>query len=176
MADTPKNPQATAYLIIDTESVPDGRLLTKVKYPHQELAPEAAVSQAQAEARALSQSGSDFLPVSFQYPVAACVLRVAADFQLQALKCLDAPLFRPRKITEDFWKGVNSYRSRAGEPVQLDHLQWARFRSAAAGAGRVPLRRQCAGALQVPLSRRRWTRRPHGLDDQSRLQSPCRRP
>jgi 3'-5' exonuclease len=114
-----KDPQATAFLIIDTESVPDGRLLAKVKYPQQELDPEAAVKQAQAEARAQSHSGSDFLPVTFHFPVAACVLRVGADFQLQALKCLDAPLYRPRKITEDFWKGVNSYRARGGDPVQL---------------------------------------------------------
>jgi predicted PolB exonuclease-like 3'-5' exonuclease len=120
MADTAKDPhQPTAYLIVDTESVPDGQLLARVKYPQQELTAETAVAQAQAEARALSHSGSDFLPVTFQYPVAACVLRVGAHFQLQAVKCLDAPLYRPRKITEDFWKGLNSYRSRPGEPVQL---------------------------------------------------------
>ena len=119
MAEVVKEPQATAYLILDTESVPDGKLLAKVKYPQQEISPEAAVNQAQAEARAMSHSGSDFLPVTFQYPVAACVLRVGADFQLQALKCLDAPHYRPRKIAEDFWKGINSYRTRPGEPVQL---------------------------------------------------------
>jgi 3'-5' exonuclease len=119
MAEMAKDPQITAYLIVDTESVPDGQLLAKVKYPQQELSPEAAVAQAQAEARALSPSGSDFLPVSYHYPVAACVLRAGVDFRLQALKCLDAPLFRPRKITEDFWKGLNSYRARSGSPVQL---------------------------------------------------------
>jgi 3'-5' exonuclease len=111
--------ETPAYLIIDTESVPDGKLLAKVKYPQQELSPEAAVALAQSEARALSPSGSDFLPVTYQYPVAACVVRVAADFQIQALKCLDAPQYRPRKIAEDFWRGVNSYRSRPGQPVQL---------------------------------------------------------
>ena len=119
MADIAKDLPPTAFLVFDTESVPDGQLLAKVKYPQQEISPEAAVTQAQAEARALSHSGSDFLPVTFQYPVAACVLRVGADFQPQALKCLDAPQYRPRKIAEDFWKGVNSYRSRPGSPAQL---------------------------------------------------------
>ena len=110
----------SAYLIIDTESVPDGRLLSRVKYAQQpELSPEDAVAKAQAEARATSATGSDFLPVTFQYPVAACVLRAGGDFQLQALTCLDAPDFRPRKIVEGFWSGVNSYRARLGDRVKL---------------------------------------------------------
>src|SRR5262245_50140947 len=80
---------ATAFLILDTESVPDGRLIGRVKYPGEDLDPEEAIARAQAEARAASRDGSDFLPVTFQYPVAACVLRVAGDFSLQALACLD---------------------------------------------------------------------------------------
>jgi predicted PolB exonuclease-like 3'-5' exonuclease len=113
-----QEPQA-AYLVIDTESVPDGDLLSKVKYADLDLQPEEAVGRAQAEARALSHTGSDFLPVTFQYPVAACVLRVGLDFSLQALTCLDAPLFRPRKIVENFWNGVNSYRTKLGERIKL---------------------------------------------------------
>lgn len=104
------NPEAAlapAYLIIDTESVPDGELLSRVKYAGENLSPEEAVSRAQAEARERSLTGSDFLPVSFQYPVAACVLRVGSDLSLQALTCLDTPQFRPRKIVEDFWSGLN---------------------------------------------------------------------
>src|SRR5687767_1783176 len=92
-----------AFLIIDTESVPDGKLLGMVKYPQENLAPEAAVIRAQNEAREASSSGSDFLPVTFHYPIAVCVLRVGADYGLQNLACLDAPLFRPRKIVEQFW-------------------------------------------------------------------------
>ena len=67
----------------------------------------------------MSSSGSDFLPVSFQYPVAACVLRANADFHLEALTCLDAPEFRPRKITEDFWHGLNNYRAKLGDRCKL---------------------------------------------------------
>jgi 3'-5' exonuclease len=113
------SPPISAYLIIDTESVPDGRLLAKVKYAQEELKPDEAVTRAQAEARALSSTGSDFLPVTYQYPVAACVLRAGPDFQLQALTCLDAPEFRTRKIVEDFWHGINNYRERLGDRVRL---------------------------------------------------------
>src|SRR5215472_14432978 len=79
---------ATAFLVLDTESVPDGELLARVKYASESLTPEEAIERAKAEARDLSRDGSDFLPVTFQVPVAVCVLRVAADFTLQALKCL----------------------------------------------------------------------------------------
>ena len=108
-----------AYLVFDTESVPDGKLLAKVKYAEDQPPPEDAVTRAQAEARERSLSGSDFLPVSFQVPVAACVLRVAGDFSLQALTCLDAPQFRPRKIVEAFWSGLASYRAKFKDRIKL---------------------------------------------------------
>jgi predicted PolB exonuclease-like 3'-5' exonuclease len=108
-----------AFLIMDTESVPDGRLLAAVKYPGDSLTPQEAVARAQEEARASSFSGSDFLPVSFQYPVAACILRVGADYSLQQVTCLDTPLFRPRKIAEAFWSGVTSYRNKYRDRIQL---------------------------------------------------------
>ena len=41
----------TAYLIFDVESIPDGILLAKTKYPGQNLSPEDAISRAQEEAR-----------------------------------------------------------------------------------------------------------------------------
>jgi predicted PolB exonuclease-like 3'-5' exonuclease len=114
-----ENGAAPAFLVIDTESVPDGRLLSLVKYAGEDLSPLEAVSRAQAEARERSASGSDFLPVTFQYPIAACVLRVGADYGLQAITCLDAPQFRPRKIVEDFWNGVVSYHTKYREKVRL---------------------------------------------------------
>src|SRR4051794_21738969 len=73
----------TGFLVFDTESVPDGQLLGRVKYPDEKLTPETAIERAQAEAREQSKDGSDFLPVTFQVPIAVCVLRVATDFTLQ---------------------------------------------------------------------------------------------
>ena len=99
----------TAYLVLDTESVPDGDLLRRVKYAGETLSPEEAIVRAQAEAREQSNSGSDFLPVTFQTPVAVCVLRVADDFTLQQITSLDAPQFRTPEIVRQFWRGVAHY-------------------------------------------------------------------
>lgn len=127
----PDAAQQTAYLVFDTESVPDGRLLADVKFPGEGLTPEQAVERAHAEAR--SATGSDFLPVSFQIPVAVAVLRVGADFALQSVACLDAPHFRPREIAQKFWLGTSLY-SRAklvtfcGRRFDLPLLELAAFR------------------------------------------------
>src|SRR5205823_4210728 len=83
-------PPVSAYLVFDTESVPDGQLLSLVKYPEQDVTPVDAIERAREEARRQSSRGSDFIPVAFQYPVATCVLRAGADFTLQAITCLDA--------------------------------------------------------------------------------------
>ena len=99
----------TAFLVLDTESVPDGELLRRVKYPEDNLTADEAIARAQAEASAASNVGSDFLPVTFQVPIAVCVLRVADDYTLQALTCLDAPQFRTEEIVRKFWLGVARY-------------------------------------------------------------------
>lgn len=126
-----KGPE-TAYIVLDTESVPDGQLLGRVKYPDDVLTPEEAIQRAQNEARELSRDGSDFLPVTFQVPVAVCVLRVAADFSLQALTCLDAPEYRPDEIVRKFWLGVARYKAKLvtfnGRGFDLPLLELAAFR------------------------------------------------
>lgn len=119
MADDKVSEANPAFLIIDTESIPDGKLLSQVKYPGDKLSPEEAIARAQAEARAASASGSDFLPVTYQYPIATCVLRVGNDYSLQNVSCLDAPHFRPRKIVEAFWSGVDHYRTRYRDRIRL---------------------------------------------------------
>ncbi len=123
---------STAFLVIDTESVPDGRLIARVKYPGEDLTPEEAISRAQEEARQQSQTGSDFLPVTFQYPVAVCVLRLAGDFTLQALTALDAPQFRSEEMVRKFWQGVTHYKAKLvtfnGRGFDLPLLELAAFR------------------------------------------------
>src|SRR5262249_164804 len=94
----------TAYLVLDTESIPDGKLLAKVKYAGEELSPDDAIARAQAEARESSRNNSDFLPVSFQVPVAICIIRVGLDYRLQNITSLDAPHFQPGEIVKKFWK------------------------------------------------------------------------
>lgn len=127
----------TAYLILDTESVPDGKLLSLVKYPEDKPSPEEAIARAQAEARERSPNNSDFLPVSFQYPVAVCVVRVASDFSLQAVAQLDAPAFRPREIVKKFWLGVACYKAKLvtynGRGFDLPLMEYAAFRYGCSG-------------------------------------------
>ena len=108
-----------AYLVLDTESIPDGRLLASVKYAKENVSPEEAVQRAQTEARANSYTGSDFLPVTFQYPVAVCILRVGADFALQKISRLDEPAFKPRQIVEQFWSGLAQTRQLYSHRVKL---------------------------------------------------------
>jgi predicted PolB exonuclease-like 3'-5' exonuclease len=105
----PVGPPPPAFLVVDTESVPDGHLIRRVKYPGEDLSPEEAIERLRGEVRAQSRDGSDFIPVTFQYPVAVCVLRVGADYGLQSVTCLDTPAFRPDVIVEAFWKGVSHY-------------------------------------------------------------------
>src|SRR5438067_1795506 len=122
----------TAFLVVDTESVPDGRLLSAVKYAGDNLSPEEAVERARHEARETNWNGSDFLPVTFQVPVAVCVLRVSADFSLQSLACLDAPHFRPREIVNKFWLGQSFYKAKLvtfnGRAFDMPLLELAAFR------------------------------------------------
>jgi predicted PolB exonuclease-like 3'-5' exonuclease len=122
----------TAFLILDTESVPDGQLIGQVKYPGDNLSPDEAIRRAQSEARTLSRDNSDFLPVTYQIPVAVCVLRVGADFALQALTCLDAPEYRPAEIVKKFWVGSARYRAKLvtfnGRSFDLPLLELAAFR------------------------------------------------
>jgi predicted PolB exonuclease-like 3'-5' exonuclease len=123
----------TAYLIFDTESVPDGRLLQRVKYAGESITPEEAIARAQQEAREKSRDNSDFLPVAFQYPIAVCVIRVAPDFSLQQLTVLDSPQFRTREIVTAFWRGVGLYHRAKlvtynGRGFDLPLLELAAFR------------------------------------------------
>ncbi len=145
----------TAFLILDTESVPDGRLIAQVKYPGEQLTPEEAIAKAQAEARQLSPTGSDFLPVTFQYPVAVCVVRVGADLRLQAVTCLDEPHFRPREIVSKFWRGLDFYRAKLvsfnGRGFDLPLLELAAFRYGCSAQGHFSSSRNRYGGNHLDL-------------------------
>lgn len=122
----------TAFLVLDTESVPDGDLIAQVKYAGDGLTGDEAIERARAEARDKAWNGSDFLPVSFQIPVAVCVIRVGPDFALQKLTCLDAPLYRPREIVKKFWLGLGAFKAKLvsfnGRGFDMPLLELAAFR------------------------------------------------
>jgi len=124
----------TAFVVMDTESIPDGRLLNLVKYPGLGLSDEEAIERARAEARASSPTGSDFIPYTFQLPVAVCAVRVDIRFALQSIRCIDAPLYRTREIATKFWNGLLNYTNGAalvtfnGRGFDLPMLELAAFR------------------------------------------------
>jgi 3'-5' exonuclease len=123
----------TAFLIVDTETIPDGELVAAVKYPGENLSAEGAIERAKKEAREKpSMRNPDFLPVTFQIPVAVSVLRVGRDFALQALTCLDAPHFRTKEIVKKFWFGLSCYEARLvtfnGRRFDMPLLELAAFR------------------------------------------------
>ena len=93
------------YLVFDIESVPDVELIKKVKYPGLQIDDQAAVVRFQEEILTNSGGLTTFIPVTFQYPVSICVLKVRKDFTIVDLVSLDEPLFRPREMVRLFWLG-----------------------------------------------------------------------
>ncbi|MEE2989055.1 MAG: 3'-5' exonuclease, partial [Planctomycetota bacterium] len=95
------------YFIFDVESVADGELVRKVRYPNEELSDSEATAKYREEL--LETRGSDFIPYTFQVPVSVVIGKVTEDFQLVDLVALDVPEYRPHVITRDFWHGWEVY-------------------------------------------------------------------
>nr|AHG52955.1 putative 3'-5' exonuclease related to the exonuclease domain of PolB [uncultured organism] len=125
------NKPAVRYLVFDIESVADGALVSRLRYPGEHLEPVAAVRRYRDEL--LAKYESDFIPYTFQVPVAIVVAKVAADLRLLDLVALDDPQFRSHIITENFWRGWEAYRhptlvSFNGRTFDLPLLELAAFR------------------------------------------------
>jgi predicted PolB exonuclease-like 3'-5' exonuclease len=124
-------PANVAYLVFDVESAADGALVAGVRYPGEGLEPEEAVRRYRDEL--LESKGTDFVPYSFQFPVAVVVAKVSDDFRLLDLVALDEPEFRPHVIADLFWRGWEAYRqptlvSFNGRAFDLPLLELAAFR------------------------------------------------
>ena len=77
------------YLVFDVESVADGPLVSKLRYPGEDVAPAEAVKRYRAEL--MERYESDFIPYTFQLPVSVAIAKVATDFSLIDLVVLDEP-------------------------------------------------------------------------------------
>ena len=119
------------FLVFDVESVADGELVAKVRFPGQGLTPEQAIAKYREEL--VAENGSDFVPYTFQVPIAVVVAKVAPDCSLLDLVTLDEPAFRPHVATRLFWRGWEVYRHPTlvtfnGRTFDLPLLELAAFR------------------------------------------------
>lgn len=122
---------AIRYLVFDTESVADAELVAKLRYAGEQLAPAEAVARYRTEL--IERYESDFVPYTFQVPIAVAVGKVSADFHLLDVVVLDEPRFRPHVMTENFWRGWELYKrptlvSFNGRGFDLPLLELAAFR------------------------------------------------
>jgi 3'-5' exonuclease len=119
------------YLVFDIESVADGDLVSKIRYPGQGLSAADAVRRYRDEL--IAKYETDFIPYTFQVPVSVVVAKVAADFSLIDVVALDEPQFRSHVITKNFWRGWEAYNrptlvSFNGRTFDLPLLELAAFR------------------------------------------------
>jgi 3'-5' exonuclease len=122
---------AVRYLVFDIESVADAPLVAKLHFPGESVEPREAVGRWRAEL--MEKYESDFIPYTFQIPIAVAVGKVTDDFRLTDVVLLDEPQFRPHQITEKFWRGWESYRRPAlvsfnGRGFDIPLLELAAFR------------------------------------------------
>lgn len=98
----------TAYFVFDIESVADGALVSRIRYPGEDLSPAEAIAKYRGEL--LAENGKDFIPYTFQLPVSLVIAKVAHDYRLLDLVALDEPQSRPHEIVRLFWDGWLKYR------------------------------------------------------------------
>ena len=107
MPSAPPVKRDTAYFVFDIESVSDGALVSRLRYPEEKLSPAAAIARWRAEL--MAEQGKDFIPYTFQLPVSLVIARVAADYRLIDLVALDEEKSRPPEIARLFWEGWRKY-------------------------------------------------------------------
>ena len=98
-----------SYLIFDTEAVADGDLVSKIRYPKENLSADEAIARYRQELVAERGDGKDFIPHTFMLPISVAIGKVDAGFRLIDLTVLDCPAYRPHVITKKFWQGWTHY-------------------------------------------------------------------
>ena len=119
------------YFVFNVESVADGELISRLRYPGKSLTAAEAVRQYRAELR--EKFDSDFIPYTFQFPVSVAIGKITADFQLVDVVSLDEPKYRPHVIAQHFWRGWEAYHhptlvTFGGRSFALPLMELAAFR------------------------------------------------
>jgi len=123
--------QDVRYLIFDVESVADGDLIGKTRYPQRDLSAAEAIGRFRQEL--LTSSGRDFIPYTYHIPVAIVIAKVRADFSLIEIVSLDQPEHRPHIMTKHFWTGWEAYEQPTwvtfnGRTFDIPLMEHAAFR------------------------------------------------
>ncbi len=119
------------FLVFDVETAADGRLVAEIRYPEEHL--EAGDAVQRYRQQRLQETGSEFIPHTFQFPISIVAAKVDAQFRLIDLAALDEPQFRPHVMTECFWRGWEYYGrptlvSFNGRGFDIPLLELAAFR------------------------------------------------
>lgn len=123
--------QEIRYLVFDVESVADGDLIAKTRYPGLEISGETAIEKFRSEL--LASSGRDFIPYTYHLPISVVIAKLRADFSLAEIVSLDAPEHRPHVITKHFWRGWEAYEQPTwvtfnGRSFDIPLMEHAAFR------------------------------------------------
>ena len=95
------------YLVFDIESIADGDLIARIRYPNETLSAEAAIQKYTAEL--VEKFGSEFIPYTYHIPISIAVVKIDEQFNLIDIVTLDSPEYRPHIITKHFWDGWKAY-------------------------------------------------------------------
>lgn len=120
-----------SYLVFDVESVADGDLIAKIRYPGDDLNAKQAIERYRAEL--LEKYESEFIPYTFQIPISIAIMKVDKNLQLIDIVTLDDPQYRPEVIAKQFWQGWEHYQrpslvSFNGRSFDIPLLELAAFR------------------------------------------------
>jgi len=123
--------QRVRFLVFDVESVTDGALVSRLRYPQENLSPEEAIARYREEL--MEKHGTDFVPYTFQIPASVVIAKVADNYRLIDVVTLDEPHYRPHLLTSYFWRGWEAYKrptwvSFNGRTFDMPLLELAAFR------------------------------------------------
>lgn len=130
----PLLPSDASELVLDIETVVDGRLIQRVKWPSEpNLSPGDATDRLRNELLEESHGKSDFIPHVYHVPVSVALAAVDPKYALVGLTTLDRPHFRPHIIAKLFWDGWSMRKcpqliSFSGRGFDLPVLEMAAFR------------------------------------------------
>ena len=99
---------AVSYLVFDIESIADGELISKVRYPSENYSPQKAIEVYCSER--MEQFGTEFIPYTYHIPVSVAIIKIGVDLKIIDIVTLDSPEFRPHVITKHFWDGWKAYK------------------------------------------------------------------